>query len=419
MSLLIAATVFWTLATAAPAPAPAPSSTPTQQASQSAVYPKFASATWIANLTDPAVSRDSCGSALFGDRVLWTCRDTEPFVDGKASLPLITNTASWTDLLPSSEGGGPNITTNGPVGAGSDGTNPILLMYGGEPTSLPAFFPVLGNECPSSGVCTDGSRYAIWPDQPALVTQDDSANGGAILGYTWIPQANLVNLTALVPNPAYTLYQTSYTPSANTDDGSTLLPSVTVSAAEFYAEGEIGYGNYGSLIVNGTAYLYGSLADGLGRALARVPVGQITDSSAYEYLVDEDWTSTKPAMTNAGAAVPNAGTGGQGTFFWSGYFNSFVWIGQAGISVSADFYISTAPSPEGPWVEAYLLYSAPNGDDPMGAYSLQANPALLPSGLAATEDYVYLTYTMQFLAETYGAYVTPLVKLTFEGIGGV
>ncbi|KAH8645391.1 hypothetical protein BX600DRAFT_556212, partial [Xylariales sp. PMI_506] len=96
--------------------------------------PAVQSVTVLANVTYPPVTRDSCGSVKIGDRLLWTCRDTEPYnaATDQASLPLITNTAAWTNLTAD---GGPAIQTGGAVGAGSTGTNDILLMYGGAPTS--------------------------------------------------------------------------------------------------------------------------------------------------------------------------------------------------------------------------------------------------------------------------------------------
>ena len=376
-----------------------------EMAPRAAVSPMMASANVVANVTDISVSRDSCGSALFGSRVLWTCRDTEPYdaSTGQSSLPLITNSASWTDQGSS----GPSLTTGTTVGAGSTGSNTILNMYGGNPTTLPAFFPVQADQCPTNGVCSDGTRWAVWPNQPPLVTGTDSS--GNIVGYTFIPNSHLNGLTSLNPEPSCTLFETSYSSSSSSDD----LPTVSIVNENFWAAGQISYGSYGGVVNDGTAYLYGQTDQNKGTTLAKVPAGSITDLSQYQYYVDGAWTSTMPGINDTSAIITNAGAGGQGTFYYSTYYSSYIWIGQAAISVSADFYITTAPAPEGPWITPYLLYSGANGDSGLGGYSLQANPALLPSG-DASENAIYLTWTQDFQTSTYGAYVTPLVYLTFQ-----
>ncbi|KAF2722118.1 hypothetical protein K431DRAFT_284318 [Polychaeton citri CBS 116435] len=360
----------------------------------------------IANVTDPAVTRDSCASVKIGARALWTCRDTEPYYDGSGHLPLITNTAGWTDF--SADGSVAITSSSNPVGAGSDGSNPILLMYGGNPTSTPAFYPVLSDECPDSGACSDGSRYAIWPDSPTLITSDSVASSGSATGYTWIAKAHISGLTALDRNPAHTLYKLTYTATGD----SNALPSVAVVDENFWAEGEIGYGRYGGLVQDGYAYLYGQTdPDNKGTALARVPVDRVENKSEYRYFVSGAWTDQQPAITDSDAIISNAGAGGQGTFYYSEHFQSYIWIGQGNYN-HANFLITTAPAPEGPWIEPYDLYQGANGDNGIaGGYTLTANPALLKD---PSENAIYLSWTQQFDGNTYGAYVTPLVYLQFQ-----
>jgi hypothetical protein len=56
-------------------PAPVP-----QNFLQSApVVPELKAATPLGILNDPQLNRDSCNSIMFGDRALWTCRDTQYF----------------------------------------------------------------------------------------------------------------------------------------------------------------------------------------------------------------------------------------------------------------------------------------------------------------------------------------------------
>lgn len=368
-----------------------------------AVSPQVASVKLVANVTDPKVTRDSCGSVKIGNRAFWTCRDTETWnqTTQQGELPLVTNTASWTDF---NEDGTPKIQT-GPVGADSNGSNPILLMYGGHPRTTPAFFPVLKDECPQSGACDDGSRWAVWPNSPPMIA---STNGDTTIGYTWIPKSHLDFLTLLNPEPPRTLYKITYQSSSNKK----LLPTVSVVNENFWKRHEIGYGDYGNIVRNGVAYLYGQTDEPLGTALAKVSVDHVEDRSQYQYYVNGQWTKSMPGINNTAAIVSNAGAGGQGTFYYSDHFSSYIWIGQAANSGSADFHITTAPKPEGPWIKPYLIYQGTNGDSSIaGGYSLQAHPGLLKS---PDQNGIYLTWTEQFENTTYGAYITPLVYVTWK-----
>jgi hypothetical protein len=262
-------------------------------ATRAAVSPQVASVKLIANVTDPRVTRDSCGSVRIGDRAFWTCRDTETWnqTSRQGDLPLIANTASWTDF---NEDGTPKIQT-GPVGADSNGHNPILLMYGGHPKTYPAFYPILDDECPDSGVCEDGSRWAIWPNSPPVMT--NTGDDGSAVGYTWIPKAHLDVLTPLIPEPARTLYKVTYHPTSNRKR----LPSVSVVQENFWKRGEIGYGDYGNVVRDGVAYLFGQTDSPKGTALAKVAVDAVEDKSQYQYYVNDRWTKRRPGINDTTA----------------------------------------------------------------------------------------------------------------------
>lgn len=222
-------------------------------------------------------------------------------------------------------------------------------------------------------------------------------------------QEHISGLNLLTPQPAHVLYRINWSSSSP----KTALPTVTVVNPHFWKSGEIGYGRYGSVIRNGYAYLYAQLPNNNGTALARVPTSSIENRSAYQYYVNSTWVSTTPKITSPNIVIPNAGTGWQGTFYWSTAFSCYIWIGQQAGSPSANFWITTALNPEGPWATPTLLWSGPNGDGWVGAYSLQAHPALLPS-LTATEKAIYLSYTQQWAPQTLDTYVTPLVYLEFQ-----
>ncbi|KAL7793232.1 hypothetical protein V8C37DRAFT_378868 [Trichoderma ceciliae] len=364
--------------------------------------PQAKSATVLANVTDPDVSRDSCGSVKMGPRALWTCRDTSIRIPGTDHYGFVfTNTVGWTDYRGD---GAPAIQAGGPVGAGSGGTNNILLMKGPRP-SLPTFYPLGSNMCPNSGVCDDGAtRWTGWPDSPPMVTE--TARDGNVTAYTWVSNNHIASRSfkTLIPQTSTTLYQMTYKPDGNPN----VLPTVATVESKFWREHEIAYGTYGNVVKGEYAYLYGLLHPG-GVALARIPADGAEDKSQYEYYVRGRWTSTMPAINDPAAAIPNAGTTGQGTFYYSNRAQSYVWIGQDSPSIWADFYIATAPSPEGPWISPYLLYSGPNGDGDLPSYSLQAHPHMLRE----YDDGIYLTWTQYFEPSTYAAYVTPLVYVSF------
>lgn len=383
---------------------------PILQPRATAVMPQVANYTLLANVTSPVLNRDSCGSARFGSRMLWTCRDTlgyDPSTNKSYGYGPVTNTASWADYNSYAY----PLLQPGPKGAGSNGSNNILLMYGGHSFGLPAFYPPQADQCPDGGACSDQSRWAIWPDQPPVVTT--SASDGSATGYTWIPNTHLASGSFQVENnpPSFALWRVSYIPNSNTS----VLPNVTLLSENFWRAGQIGYGDIGSLVgSDGNVYLYGASKG--GQALARVAPGSVETKSAYSYYYNGAWNATIPNINDTAAAIPNAGAGGQGTFYYSNDLNSYVWIGQASPSTSADFYLTTAPAPQGPWITPYHIFSGANGDavfegGSIGSYTLQAHPDMLNP---ADQHGIFITWTQQFKNTTYSAYVTPLVYLAFK-----
>lgn len=129
-SLLLAVLAVQSIA----APAPDVAITKPKQKT-TAPLPQFKRATIIANVTQPSIDRDSCGSARIGNRAFWTCRDTMAYnvTLQEDVLPIAANTGGWTDLTPT----GPLISNKGnTVGVASSGNNSIHLMYGTNPMNL-------------------------------------------------------------------------------------------------------------------------------------------------------------------------------------------------------------------------------------------------------------------------------------------
>lgn len=171
-----------------------------------------------------------------------------------------------------------------------------------------------------------------------------------------------------------------------------------------------------------TAYLYGQLNNGtnnIGAALARVPIGSIEDKTKYSYYNNGGWSSKKPGIGDKSALIPNAGTRGQGTFYYSSYYTSYIWIGTYSASgnggVGPGFYVATAPAPEGPWTTPSLFYSGQNGNNSMGlqSYSEQAHPGLTAKNGNGKD--IYLTFTQVNEApDGTKEYVTPVIHAIWE-----
>ncbi|GFZ44918.1 hypothetical protein JCM24511_02644 [Saitozyma sp. JCM 24511] len=363
----------------------------TPRTSSSTVSPQLSSASLVALVTDPTLDRDSCGSVQWGDRVLWTCRDTG-YLDGDTYVAFFSSSASYTNL----DGNGSLALGTATITAPSGTEYPAALtMYGDNHNH--SFFPIQTDDCGDNqaGSCSDGTRWAVWPNSPPLVTSD--SGNGTIIAYTWIKNSHLTDaLALLVDDPSTSLYRISSVTGENDT-----LPAVELVDEEFYQAGTFAYGNYGGMVINDTAYLYAQSSTG-AVALSKAPVDSVEDVTTYQYMVDGSWTTTRPSINDTGAEL-KATAGGQGTFYFNQAMDSYVWIGQG--EGGPDLYVTTAPTPWGPWSSAEQVFTFPNGDtaDGIGAYSMQAHPEF--SDIAANQ--IYVSYTK---ANT-GGYETPLYLL--------
>jgi hypothetical protein len=181
---------------------------------------------------------------------------------------------------------------------------------------------------------------------------------------------------------------------------------MTLVEEHFWDFSQFGYGVYGSLTYNDYLYLYAQAPSG-GIALAKVPTDSVEDKSTYQYYNNNAWSTEMPANVNATSAyLTHPGAGGQGTYFYSGYFSCFVWMGQPSESIAPDLWVSISPAPEGPWIEPYFLHAFPDGTGTFGGYSLQAHPDLVQD---PKSNVMYITYT-----KVDKDYATPLYQLDFD-----
>lgn len=346
-----------------------------------AFSPKVVSTEELGIVSDASLNRDSCGSVRIGDRALWTCRDTQ---SSRIDLPIWSSSAAWTNF-------------------NQFGT-PQTSMY--SPKSQQPYFKPLSNECPnnSAGVCSDNSRWVIWPDSPPLVTKKQ---GSVVTAYSWIKRAHLKpDGSAYENDPRVSLYKFVY--DTNQRDRNT-VPNMVIQNEEFWPTNSIPYGVYGNAVKDGYVYLWGQPSN-KKVALARVRVDDVENSSKYEFYQCGTWKSYRPTLDNGCVDVPHASAGGQGTFFFSAHWDRWVWIGQSGFEIVADFFITTSPGVEGPWDEPQLFYKGQTGTAPLPDYSLQAHPGLSYSGYMDSNS-TFISYTKQ---DKGGKYSTPLVRVNFD-----
>lgn len=373
--------------------------------------PQFSDVQLLGDIVDRNLQRDSCGSVRWGDRAFWTCRDTEILIN--QSIPLLVYNNTFAGFLSSSASytgfkadGTPDVIA---VTDDQYGYDHELVMYGNN--NGKSFFPLAADECAGNeaGSCDDGTRFALWPSTPPSVTSTGS--DGSIVAYTFLRVEHITSTLGVVnPDPPTSLYRMNWSPSVQ-GNGDT-LPAVTLVDEEFWDLNHFAYGDYGTVMNNGYLYLYAETST-YKVALAKVPVGSVEDITAYQYYVDGNWVDTQPANVNdTSAYLEHPGAGGQGTYYYSQYHQCFVWLGQAAGSVQPDLYVSTAPAPEGPWIEPYIIHTFPNGNYTLGAYSFQAHPALLDD---TSTNQMYITYNKNIaLGNNFAVYTSPLYLVEFN-----
>lgn len=368
-----------------------------------AVYPKVKSSTLFGPVTDPSLVRDSCGSTAWNtNRLLWVCRDTQDMgTDGLPEFPAFSSSASYTNF--NKDGSIPWQ----PIAENDFGYTSELIMYGKNHNK--AFYPLTYDECNDnqSGQCGDTSRYALWPNNPPMIT--DINADGSILAYTWIPKTHILpNLASLDSNPAASLYRVFWQPEAE-GPKSSKLPQAELVNETFWGDDVLLYGTSGNIVRNGTCYLYTEARSG-GLALAKVPVGGVEDRSQYNFWVNGAWTTEMPNINDTSIGIA-ATAGGQGTFYYSDTWESYVWIGQQGGTVDPDFYITTAPNPMGPWIAPQHFLHVQTGNFTLGAYSMQAHPGLRANPW--TND-IYISYTRNDVIDNKNLYTQPLYHIEWE-----
>lgn len=353
------------------------------------VIPRIKSTRTLGLVGDPRYNRDLAGSVRFGERTLWTWRDTQT-IDAKTGKfqqnELFSSTVSWSnhnddDSPAFSHSGRRNSSFSGRPEKTSP--NALVLKHYGEHNADRAFFRIIHDGCePRAGVHKDGSRRAMWPDAPPLVTS--TSESGRTIAYAWVQKTHVrQDGSTITQAPSTTLYRLS------SSDDRNAPPRCTVLDGNFWKENDIPYGTYGSVLKDGIAYLFAQVGNNVV-AVARVLCDYIERKSSYEYWVDGDWTKRKPSIDDRTIDIGNASAGGQGTFYWSDAWQCFVWIGGS-TSPGAHCYISTSPSSTGPWTQPFMFFKGEDGTHPQLAKSVLAHPSLLRDEEDAHG--IYVSYT--------------------------
>ena len=267
----------------------------------------------------------------------------------------------------------------------------------------------------NTGTCPDKSRFPLWPNVSPMRVPSGS---GPLTAYTWVSLTHIWGQDSANPNnpqkgtqvesPGYygtDLYQVTAAPDGSSQD---TLPTTTLVQQFFWNSSEYSYGADGNVLdpTQTTAYLYANVDTTGNVALAKVPVADITDKSAYQYWNSEttEWVGSPPKMNDSSYNIM-ATAGGQGTYYFNEFWNSYVWIGQKKQTYA--FYISTAPAPQGPWTTSYdFLGPIPKGT--VNTYSQQAHPGL--SANSSIND-IYVSYTFH---NTSGPDDTFMYHVVFE-----
>ncbi|KAJ6574556.1 hypothetical protein B0H19DRAFT_1124797 [Mycena capillaripes] len=350
-----------------------------------AVTPIVASTTSYGSLVDP-LNRDSCSSSLWSKNVvLWVCRDSQ-IINSTSGNPEDTSIASTASFSP--------------LPSGARNAQPLVLS---SPAAFGSpFYPLEADECPPLGLCGDGSRWVGWPDTGPIVTF--RAPNGAVSAYAFMTRQHLSGLD-VIDTPGYSLYRV-------VSQHGRAFPTANVEISAFWSGTQIGYGTAGSVLRNGFAYLYGATPNrqlAVARARLTGLLGSLEDKRIYEYYVNGSWTRTAPASNNTGIILVNTSSK-QGTIYWSPKWRSYVWIGGDAFP-DANFYISTASEPEGPWSAPQLFYSGAVGNGSLPAYSAVAHPSLTDG----TGDYIFITWTRTRPAPGgEDLYDTPLVRVDWQ-----
>jgi len=238
-----------------------------------------------------------------------------------------------------------------------------------------------------------GEGLALWPgpivynpaNQQVIIPFGEIVRGGPISGFK--SEGAGIAIGTINPDGSFAMTR----PTQSTGANPALLWQKGVQA--FTDE---------SFLYNGYYYAYGgkNVFVTTEDLLARVPVDQILNLSAWTYYAGkETWT------TNVKQAKPVFdGSASGSSVFFDQYLN--LWVAIFSGNYSNDIYYAVANAPEGPWSASTLLYTGLPGYEGNADYAGRAHPEFSPDG--GMTEYVSYVQDTGFLAQD-----LPLIQVVF------
>ncbi len=224
------------------------------------------------------------------------------------------------------------------------------------PTPMEDAFNVahFGDSCPTP---PGGQRWAVWPGDMVF----DEANGRLLISYGLVPPDGEVGGSSYAVWSDWSALRERSAVSDSNPHGITL-----------FSDNEAKY-DQAPTLVGDQLYAFASTLNGWDRnaTLARVPVNQLFDRSAWTYWAGGDWSSSpSDAQVLFGAGLGL-------NMFYDAYLDAWVVL-YAG-PFSNDVMYRTAKTLEGPWSGQSVLFTAsrPN-DTSTGTYDAYAHVELTP-----------------------------------------
>lgn len=316
--------------------------------------------------------RDGTYSALIKGRVFWTFNDTCLSKGGNLGDQFIDNTLSWDNTLDARAG----ITLEND-----------LKDSQGVPVR---FVPFTDRELAFSADHAP-NELAIWPGH--LVP--DPARNRALIFFGTVYRGSDIGFQGVGAGIAVASLslKTVTRPVQNPDPDA---PEPTY----MWQRGERSYTG-GYLLEGDMLYNYGGEGKFLSTLVhvARVPLAQALDKSAWRYYAGNGVWSENPADSQH---VYEGGAAGD-TLFWSEHLGAYVTVFMP--FLSNDVSARVAYRPEGPWSAPVKLFTAQQGTDT--SYAARVHPAYARNG----GQVQYITYVKNtgFLSQE-----LPLVEVTLD-----
>jgi hypothetical protein len=326
-------------------------------ASQPAPAAVVGSAQELAPLATPAgvVGRDGAASAALWGEDVWLFGDTFLSVPNAEGMTFVSNTYSTSGLQ--LDGG---LTWTQPL---DDAGAPAELLW---PTAPELAYDVAHESYPDGG-CGElpcGGRYATWPG----ATVFDPDGGRALIFYGLVSAApgdfnfSGIGTGLAVWNGPGTL---PLRPEPDVCDGG---PPTALFCAD-----EPGWGE-GAALVDGGLYTFACPRSGFSNPcqLARVPIDQALDRTAWSYWDGSAWSAQPSAAASLFDGAP----------ILSFYFNAHVgqWMAVYSEPFSNQVAYRTAPALTGPWSREGTLFIADMSDAGGTAYDAYIHPELSEEG---------------------------------------